>query len=1097
MFFKDVFRLINSTYKRFFAIAAIVFIGVAFMMGLLSNTNIMRDSVNDFNNEINLQDIQVYSSLGFDDNDIEKISNLDYVDEVFASKTRDVYCNDKDNNSIVVRVRELDSNVNSYVLEEGRLPESNDECIYIDNDVEHETIQVGKRIDLYLEDEDLSESIKNTSFKIVGKAKSSEYMSKMLSTSLLDNRDLDAVILIPNSNFISDYYSTVYFTIKDARNYNSFENEYFDYIKDKVNDFESFADTQKYALKDHIVEDAKKEIEDGKKELEDAKIDGQKELNEAYQKLIDARKQIDDGKKEIEDNESKLIDGQEKIDKGLQELKDKEKLVNESIKTIEDSSGMSLDDFITYTQNNLNTYNDLLTNKQELEANKQTLVDTRQTCLDAINQSPLKTKIAVRAAMLLIFDKESDTYKNLEQLLQAFDFLESYNDNMKTVNDYLDQVNSGIKQIEDGYSQSGGIEKTLSDCIALKDGKKQIKEGYSQIEQSQKEIDDGWVKLEEGKQELAKAEKEYRDGYEKYLDGVEEYNKKIADAEDEIQDAENKIKDLDDAKWIVLDRDSQYSHYMYKNSCTQMNSIGIVMPIIFFLVAALVCSTTMKRLIDEQRGQIGIYSALGYTKSEIAARYLSYVLIATLSSSIIAVFAGMAIFPTVIYNTWRLLYYLPNMKMFIPLDKLVICILSFVVLMCFVSYITINSTLKECSAQLMRPKAPKNSKEIILEKIKFIWNRLSFTSKITARNIFRYKSRFLMTIIGIAGCTGLLVLGFGIKDSISDVVNVQYQDFYKYDYIVNLNNDRHLIEINNEIKKDRNNESLVNYLTYSSKVFDKNNNESVIIVEAMNKVGFDTMYNLYDYKTKELLSLPEDGVIITEKYARNENINVGDRIRISSNNGTEADVTVKAIAEMYFQHYMYISDKLYSNIFNEDMEYTNIAVTNEGDSGELLKLPEKFNDVASTKDFSSFTERFNLMIEALDLIILVIIITSGALAFVVLINLTNVNISERTREIATLKVLGFNDKEVNVYIFKEIILLSIIGAIIGLPLGVIEVRFVMQVIDMEMIMFPHVVKTPSFIYSFIITMIFTFIVFMLTKKTLKKVNMVESLKSVE
>lgn len=1100
MFFKDVFRLIKSTYKRFFAIAGIVFIGVAFMMGLLSNPDIMRRSVVDYDNKNNLHDIQLYSTFGFDDNDVDTLKKLDIVKDVYPSKTRDVYGKTKDTDPVVFRVRELDSNINNYEIIDGKLPIKDNECLLVDNGTIGE-LKINDTINLFLKEEDLNESLRNTEYIIVGTVKSPEFMAKLNTSSLLDNIDLSDIVLVPNSNFISEYYTSILLTINDADKYNSLKEEYFSFMEDKVSAIEDLASSQKYVLKNKIIDDATKEIEDAKEELEKGRRDGKKELVDAYNKILDAKKQIDDGEKELIDNERLLEDSTKQLNEGYKELQAKEVELNNAIHEVEQASGMSLNDLLNSTLANLNTYNELLANKQELENNKRQLLDTKAQLESQIRHAddlpePL-TKNALKALMKLIKDKESNRYKKLEQIYEALDFLDSYDSNMNTVESYLSQVNDGLAQIEEGYKASGGINETYNNLVTLSNGTKQVKDGYAQIEANRKKIEDGYVKLEEGKAKLKDAKKEYEEGLFEYEKGVKEFNKKIQDAEDEIEDAENKIKDLDDASWIILDRDSHYSSYMYRNSCDQMDSIGIVLPILFFLVAALVCSTTMKRLIDEQRGQIGIYCALGYSNFSIIARYLAYVLLATLISSFIAIFVGIAIFPTVIYNTWRLMYNLPDMEMYIPIGKMIISILSFALLMSFVSFLVIRKTIKEKPAELMRPKAPTSSKEIALEKIKLVWNRLSFTSKITARNLFRYKSRFFMTVFGIAGCTGLLVLGFGIKDSIRDIVNVQFNDFFNYDYTINLNNDRHLDEINEYLNKDSNTTYHGEFASYSSKITFSNNKDDVISVTCLDDNSFDNLFNLYDYRTNKLLTLEEDDIIITEKFAKNNNLSIGDEITLESKEGTNAKVKITKICKMYFQHYLYISSSTYMKLFNENIEYTNIGVKNQGDTTNLYNLTNEFKDVASINDFSSFIERFNNMIETLDFIILVVIITSGALAFVVLINLINVNISERTREIATLKVLGFRDNEVEAYIFKEIIILSIIGSILGMPLGAIEVKFVMRVIDMEMIKFPTVVKFPSYLYAFAITMLFTFIVFMMTKKTLKKIEMVESLKSVE
>lgn len=1109
MFFKDVFRLINTTKKRFFAIAAIVLIGVAFMYGLLANTNIMKLSVDDYIKDNNLQDIQIYSNYGFNDDDIKVVKELENVEDVFASKTRDVFgvCNNEESNSntndrFIVRVRELESNMNKYELIEGNIPDKNNECLYIDNGVGR--LKIGDKISLFLEDEELEDSLKNVEYIVSGIAKSPEYMAKTLSTSLLNNIDLDTVIFVPNNNFVGEYYTTLSLTIKNANNYETLEDEYYDFIKVEKEKIEEFAKTQQNTLKNKIINDALEEIEDAKKELEDGKKDGQQELDDALIELEDAKKKIADGEKEIKENEDKLWDAQNEIDKGMGEISKNSILVNDGISQVEKSSGKTFNEVRDGATEAYNNYFPLKKNKQTLEENI-SLLDSNKTNAEgliAMNNSLLTPDDMNHVnvlAKLAITDpvSESTLYQTLYMLDQAFTFLESYDATRTMLTNNLALVDGGINTILGAFGSEEGLINTYDSLNTLANAKGELIAAETELIKAQEEVNDGFKELNDAKIELEDAKIKYNDGLKEYNDGVIDFEKEVNDAQKEIDDAIEEISDLDDAKWTILDRESLYSIAMYKGSCSQMNAIGIVIPIIFFLVAALVCSTTMKRLIDEQRGQIGIYCALGYSNASITWRYLMYVIIASLFSSIIAIFIGVYLFPTIIYTTWRLLYNLPNIHLFLPYDKLLICICSFVVLMSLVSYNEIRQTLKSNTANLMRPKPPKSSKPIVLEKIKLIWNRLSFTSKITARNLFRYKSRFLMTVLGVAGCTGLLVLGFGIKDSISDVVNNQYNDLYQHNYVINLEKDNNIDGIEKRLDIIDEIECYSAYQNYSSKVINSNNQESTINAIVIDSKGFENIYDLTDYKTNKLLSLEDGGVIVTEKFAINENLKVGDMITISSKDDVNKEVKIIAISKMYFQHYMYMSPNTYEELFNEKYVPNCIGIRYNGVKEELTQLENTDYGISSINDFSSFIANFDLMIEALDLIILVIIVTSGALAFVVLINLINVNISERIRELATLKVLGFRDYEVNSYIFKEIALLSLIGGIAGLPLGRVELKFVMSVINMDMIMFPVDLKLLSYVFSFGITMIFTAIVLLLTTKTLRKIEMIESLKSVE
>ena len=395
----------------------------------------------------------------------------------------------------------------------------------------------------------------------------------------------------------------------------------------------------------------------------------------------------------------------------------------------------------------------------------------------------------------------------------------------------------------------------------------------------------------------------------------------------------------------------------------------------------------------------------------------------------------------------------------------------------------------------MRPNAPKNARKVFLEYITFLWDRLSFTGKITARNLIRYKSRFFMTVIGVAGCTSLLVVGFGIRDSISDVVALQFGRIFNHNYIVNLENDNSIADIRNILDNDLDNEYVAPYMAYNSMVYLEKEDKTINVIVVDAREGND-VYNLFATDKKTELKIKNSGVIVTEKFARNYGVQAGDYITIESKNGIKKQVKVNEICEMYFQHYLFISEDYYRSVFDEPVHYTSIAVKNL-DSQDFITALKDVEEVLSVTNYSNVVEQFNIMISALNYIIAVIILTAGSLAFVVLINLTQVNISERIREIATLKVLGFRNREVESYIFKEILLLSVIGGVLGLPLGVVEHRFIMGVINMEMIMFGTNIKPLSFTLAYVITLVFTVIVLLMTKKPLKKVEMIESLKSVE
>lgn len=961
MFRVDTFRLIKKTIKRFLSLVLIVLIGVAFMMGLLSSSVIMRESVDRYDDEYNLQDIQIYSQYGFCTQDVIKLRQTPGIEKVFASKMVDVNCIRQDGTEIVSRICEIQRGVNSIKLDRGRLPEKDNECVIL-LDVNGEyNYRLGEHLRLHLDDEDINDYLKFRDFLIVGYVSSPEYASNLFGTSNLKNKELELIAYVPNTNFKAEYYTTIYLTLKGSKDTVSYTDEYKDFIDGNRYIVEDVATSQQSYLKNKIYTEHKQELEDNIKSFEEEKLKGQEELDKAKRKLEDANIQI-----------------------------------------------------VSY----------------------------------------------------------ENTLKILEQIINKAKA--SLEGNSADIGSYYDEAGGFFDQY--GFDMDSFIDRYVKD--SAKEELEKAEESYNKI-----------------KAQLSAARYQYERGLEEYKEAVLKYNEEIEKAQAQIRKAQQDLESLPKAKWTILTRDNHYSSYMYDSSCAQIEAIGSSLPLLFFLVAALVCMTTMARLIDEQRGQIGIYVALGYTRKQVIGKYVFYAFLASILGGTIGIFVGQALFPVVIYNTWRLLYKLPDMLVLFPLKYILISMVSFSGLMMLVTAIVAYTTLKEVPASLMRPKAPKISKAIVLEKIKIIWNNLSFTSKVTARNLFRYKARFFMTIIGIAGCTALLVLGWGIKDSISGIIEIQFGRIFGYNHQIYLENDHH-IEENIEILEDNlDNEAIAPFMSYISKVYiDEDDDAANVLI--FNKRDGNDVLNLRKADRKTPIKIDNAGVLVSEKFAKDNDIKKGEYITIESKNGVRQSVRVADICEMYFQHYIFMSDTFYESTFDEAVSNTNIAVLTNNPE-KLYEDAKLLKDYVSVVDFSSMINQFKVSIEALDLIIFVVIITAGSLAFVVIMNLSQVNISERVREIATFKVLGFHNSEVNSYIFKEIMILTLIGASLGLPLGVIEHHYVMNIITMDAVVFGMVISYKSFIYAFLLTIVFTVIILFFMRKVLKNVNMIESLKSVE
>ncbi|ARC87115.1 ABC transporter permease [Clostridium argentinense] len=576
---------------------------------------------------------------------------------------------------------------------------------------------------------------------------------------------------------------------------------------------------------------------------------------------------------------------------------------------------------------------------------------------------------------------------------------------------------------------------------------------------------------------------------------------------DEYKDLVNEVKEKIEAvdkNWYIKTRDSNEGIRGFQDDSDRIKAIGTAFPLIFFLVATLVCLTTMTRMVEEHRIQIGTLKALGYSKFSIVSQYFIYAFTASVIGSIIGVILGFKIFPFLIFNAYRIMYTIPPVAGNFHID---LAITSALVAIFCTTLAAVGASIKELivvPAILMRPKAPKAGKRILLERVKFIWKRMSFTEKVTARNIFRYKKRFFMTIIGVAGCTALLITGFGLKDSIVAVTEKQFGEIYTYDlkgYLrESIQEDKEYLFMD-ELKDY--NEIEDSLLSFEKNIKVKNNNEEnfsvegyILIPKDVDKLG--EFINLREENRK--IDIGDNGVVITKKLSKLLNIKEGDNIEISLDDKT-VNAKVNHITEHYVSHYVYMSPKYYEKLFDDKVNYNAFSSKlKNGDidqedklSKEMMKNPK----IATINSTTSISDKFKKTMDSVDSVVLVLIVSAAALAYVVMYNLTNINISERMRELATIKVLGFYDKEVAGYVYRENIILSIIGTLAGLILGVFLHKYVITTAETDMVMFSREIKTMSFVYSSILTIVFSSLVNIVMYKRLKKINMVESLKSAE
>lgn len=901
--------------------------------------------------------------------------------------------------------------------------------------------------------------------------------------------------------------------------------------------------------------DAKQQIADGETQLADAKAQlndkqaqldsaetqyesGKAQLDQKEQELADAEQVylsnyskympiITAGKEQITAEKSQIADGKKQLDEGLaplNQLKDGLAGIEDGISQCDSEiaglktqlDGMDRDVYQKYVniprekrneeeQAYVEKWENLNTQLADIQEQKAQLEDKKKDLLVQMNQAGFATEADLEAQITSLTKQKEDLDAKETALLQQ----------EQTLAAQEEELLSAGRQITDGKSQIAAARSQLDSTKSqITDGKAQILSAWALLNEKEDTLNASKAQLASGEQELAdgrseyeqaakEAEKQITDGQAKITDG----EKQLTDAKQQIADAKAEIKKIENPKWYVQTREDALTEYQgYGDNADRMRSIGKVFPVLFFLVAALISLTTMTRMVEEQRVQIGTMKALGYGKAAIAGKYIGYALIATLGGSIFGVLIGEKILPLVIIYGYMILYkHLP--AILLPYHMSYALQASGIAVACTL-IATIASCYKELAAEpaeLMRPAAPKQGKRILLERIGIIWKHLNFTWKSTVRNLIRYKKRFFMTIFGIGGCMALMVVGFGLKDCIYEIVSLQYEKVQFYDATTYMSDDI----------SEENGQQIQEYLDQNTDV-----KETIEVhmqkIDVKSAYGKKTLYLMVpsdDEKIEDFLSfhsrtnkdevysLKKDEVILTEKIASLLNVKVGDQLTIEDKDRGDQTVTIGAICENYMSHYLYLSPEKYEELYGKPIEYNTIIYSvKDGKDDQIEKIGTKLlamDGVLNVSYTSSIEGRLDDMLRSLNLVIVVLIVSAGMLAFVVLYNLNNINITERQRELATLKVLGFYDGEVASYVYRENILLTIIGSVVGMVLGNFLHRYTILTVEVEEAMFGRQIHWQSYLYSFLFTVAFSLFVNWVMFYKLKKIDMVESLKSVE
>ncbi|WP_434309790.1 FtsX-like permease family protein [Hominifimenecus sp. rT4P-3] len=1110
---KDFFREIKNSWNRWLSLLFIVALGVAFFSGVRSSEPDMRLSADHLYDKTNFMDIRILGTLGVTPEDLAEVAAIPGIADAEGASTLEALT-DTGEEELVLQVSSLTERVNRLTLQEGRLPETNAECV-IDAALS-DAYPIGSAISLYGDQKDtddgssdpLSDTLTQTEFTVVGYATSSYYLTFDRGTASIGDGNIDGLLFVRPEVFSADYYTVIYATVEGASALTAMTDEYDDHIQSVSDQIEAIADRRCDIRYQSVLGEANDKLTEGKEELADARKEADQELGDALLELEDGEAELADAKKTLSEKEQELEDGKKELADARKTLRSSRKELDSGWKQYEDGKKTleERESELTRAKEQLAPKEQELAEGWEAYHSGQSEYQTNAALLES-----LQTQRDQLEAYLISLGLTPTEHPDYQMLVGTIHQMEPALSEAKTqleasyaaLSEAQLQLDAAKAQLEEGENQlNAGKEELAASLQKLESGEQQYQDGKSAIEEALEEISDGERQITDAKEEIAEAEQELEDGWKEYEDGKQEAEEKISDAEQKLADAEADIADIEYPEWYVLDRNSVQTYVEYRLDAERIGAIGKVFPAIFFLVAALVSLTTMTRMVEDDRTQIGTLQALGYSKGAIAAKYILYALSATLLGSLLGVLAGSQILPRVILSAYGILY-VNITEYLVPIQGSYALMSTGLAVFC-----TVAATVAACyrelmstPAQLMRPASPKEGRRVILEYIPFLWKHLSFTSKSTVRNLIRYKKRFFMTVFGIGGCMALLMVGFGLRDSIAKIVDNQYATIWTYDATLNMDAaaDPHPVEeIALQFSSVR--ETLPVYQIARDAGNGSITKEVTLFVPARLNTLSDFV-DLRDRTSKEGYFLNDDGVIITEKLARMLDLSVGDTIFLAEEETSAIEVPVLAIVENYLHHYVYMTPVLYEKLYGSAPEYNSMLMSmdsmTESEENALAEQLIAHDEILSVSFIRDLQATVNNMMRSLDLVIWVLIISAGLLAFVVLYNLNNINISERRRELATLKVLGFYDNEVAAYVYRENILLTILGIGAGVVLGIWLHRFLIQTVEIDMMMFGQTIQPPSYLYSSLLTIVFSLLVNIFVFLKLKKIDMIESLKSVE
>lgn len=1133
---KNTFREIKNTKARFISIMAIIALGVGFFAGIKATVPSMYNLAESYCNTQNLMNFRLVSTVGFTDEDINAVKSTNGVSDVMPSYFCDIQTTAETggNNVRLIAVPKKykdNSELNQLVLKEGRLPKNKNEIV-----VEAESISAGKyKIGDKIEfsniagKTDVTTQINSLEYTVVGKVNSPLYISYQRGTTTIGNGKIKEFMYAPCENFAFERYTELYVRSNSLQKYETFSDEYKTASEGLSKTLETTANARCEVFNTDVIDKAKSDLDKAKSDFKTQKADAQNKLNSAKteiengQKTLDsevkkAQQTLDNAKKQIENGTSEFeyskANAEQKLAKAKTELAKKETELQNGFKEY-NSSKKEFENKISSAQAEIDL------NKADYNKAYGEFKNVQEPyLLSSIEQT--KGKIAELNEAL---KSETDPDK-IAELSYQLAFANG------TLNELQTTYNSAVQKLDESKAQLDHAQNELNtqkqeNEQKLKSSLAQLNFGKAELEKAKQELA---IQEQNGKAQISSAEQELKTAQAKYDEGVSALNtkksdgqnklnkataeyekskkdadKKFADAQRKIDDAQEKLDNLSSPTWYVFDRNKNPGFSTFSQNADRLGAVATVFPLFFLLVAILVCVTTMTRLIEEKRTEIATLKALGYGNFSIVLKFAIYSSLAGILGSIIGIAIGVLTLPFIIYNAYKIMYYIGDISLLLDTKSIILGISAAVLCTIAVTVFVCLKSLHSKPAQAMRPKAPKPGKRILLEQITPLWKRLSFTSKLTTRNLFRYKSRLCMTVIGVAGCTALIVAAFGLHDSFDKMTYDQFYTIYKYNAVVvpsEANTEQNLSYLEQEARKNGNIKDCM-LTTQQELVIDfngKQKTEDTYLAVMQRPDEVSNIISLHNRLSQEEYPLTDDGVLINEKLSDDLGIKNGDTIKLTLDEKT-VETKVCGIYEQYVHNYVYMTPTLYKSLFGKEVKYQVLDIaftdysqqTTEKFSTEMLK----HDDITAVVFTDSSIEDFKNMLKSLNMVVAVMIICAALLALVVLYNLTNINIAERKREIATFKVLGFNNQETSRFIYRENFVLLIIGIVLGLILGIFLSGFIVRTVEVDNVMFGRDIHLISFVYATLLTLVFSTLVSISTRFKIKAVDMIESLKSVE